>query len=48
VSRRVGIWPVAVFAAAGLAAIAVSVLASPALRNVIESTTRAIGNGLGL
>ena len=48
VSRRVGIWPVAVFAAAGLAAIVVSVLASPALRNVIESTTRAIGNGLGL
>ena len=48
VSRRVGIGPVAVFAAAGLAAIAVSVLASPALRNVIESTTRAIGNGLGL
>ena len=48
VSRRVGIWPVAVFAAAGIAAIVVSVLASPALRNVIESTTRAIGNGLGL
>ena len=48
VSRRVGIWPVAVFAAAGVAAIVVSVLASPALRNVIESTTRAIANGLGL
>jgi uncharacterized membrane-anchored protein len=48
VSRRVGIWPVAVFAAAGIAAIVVSVFASPALRNVIESTTRAIGNGLGL
>ncbi len=48
VSRRVGIWPVAVFAAAGIAAIVGSVLASPALRNVIESTTRAIGNGLGL
>jgi uncharacterized membrane-anchored protein len=47
VSRRVGIWPVAVFAATGIAAIAVSALASPALRNVIESTTRAIGNGLG-
>ena len=47
VSRRVGIWPVAVFAAAGVAAIVVSVLASPALRNVIESTTRAIANGLG-
>jgi uncharacterized membrane-anchored protein len=48
VSRRVGIWPIAVFAATGIAAIAVSALASPALRNVIESTTRAIGNGLGL
>ena len=48
VSRRVGIWPVVVFAATGLAAIVVAVLASPALRNVIESTTRAIGNGLGL
>jgi uncharacterized membrane-anchored protein len=47
VSRRVGIWPIGVFAAAGIAAIVVSVLASPALRNVIESTTRAIGNGLG-
>ena len=48
VSRRVGIWPIAVFAATGIAAIVVAVLASPALRNVIESTTRAIGNGLGL
>ena len=47
VSRRVGIWPIAVFAATGIAAIVGSVLASPALRNVIESTTRAIGNGLG-
>jgi uncharacterized membrane-anchored protein len=48
VSRRVGIWPIAVFAVAGIAAIVVAALASPALRNVIESTTRAIGNGLGL
>jgi uncharacterized membrane-anchored protein len=48
VSRRVGVWPIAVFAATGIAAIVVAVLASPALRNVIESTTRAIGNGLGL
>jgi len=47
VSRRVGIWPIAVFAATGIVAIGVSALASPALRNVIESTTRAIGNGLG-
>jgi uncharacterized membrane-anchored protein len=48
VSRRVGIWPLAVFAATGVAAIVGAVLASPTLRNVIESTTRAIGNGLGL
>lgn len=47
VSRRVGIWPIALFAATGVAAIVASVLASPALRNVLESTTRAIGNGLG-
>ena len=48
VSRSVGVWPVAVFAATGLAAIVVAVLVSPALRNVIQSTTRAIANGLGL
>ena len=48
VSRRVGIWPVAVFAATGVAAIVGSVLASPALRNVLRSTARAIANGLGL
>jgi uncharacterized membrane-anchored protein len=48
VSRRVGIWPLAVFAATGVAAIVVAVLASPALRNVIQSITRAIANGLGL
>jgi uncharacterized membrane-anchored protein len=48
VSRRVGIWPLAVFAGIGAAAIVVAVLASPALRNVIESLTRAIANGLGL
>ena len=48
VSRRVGVWPVAVFAATGIAAIVGAVLASPALRNVIQSTSRAIANGLGL
>ncbi len=47
VSRRVGIWPLAVFAATGVIAIVGAVLVSPALRNVIQSTTRAIGNGLG-
>jgi uncharacterized membrane-anchored protein len=48
VSRRVGIWPLAVFAATGVVAIVGAVLASPALRNVIQSTSRAIANGLGL
>lgn len=48
VSRRVGIWPLAVFAATGVLAIVGAVLVSPALRNVIQSTTRAIANGLGL
>ncbi len=48
VSRRVGIWPLAVFAATGVIAILGAVLASPALRNVIHSTSRAIANGLGL
>ena len=48
VSRRVGIWPLAVFAATGIIAILGAVLASPALRNVIQSTSRAIANGLGL
>ena len=48
VSVRVGVWPLAVFGATGIAAIVVAVLASPALRNVIQSLGRAIGNGLGL
>ena len=48
VSRRVGIWPLAVFALAGAVAIVGVVLASPTLRNVIQSITRAIANGLGL
>jgi uncharacterized membrane-anchored protein len=34
VSRRVGLWPLALFALAALAALAVAVLASPAVRNV--------------
>lgn len=48
VSRRVGVWPVAVFAATGVAAIVGAVLASPALRNVLDSLGRAIANGVGL
>ena len=47
VSRRVGTWPLAVFALTGVVAIVGAVLASPALRNVIQSTSRAIANGLG-
>jgi uncharacterized membrane-anchored protein len=34
VSRRVGLWPLALFMVAALAALAVAVLASPAVRNV--------------
>ena len=34
VSRRIGVWPLALFGLAALAALAVAVLASPALRNV--------------
>ncbi len=48
VSRQVGIWPLAVFGAVGIAVIVGAVVASPGLRNVIESITRAIANGLGL
>ena len=48
VSRRIGVWPVAVFAATGVVAIVVSVLASPGLRNVLRSITRAILDGVGL
>ena len=48
VNRHVGIWPLAVFGAIGVAAIVGAVVASPALRNVIESISRAIANGLGL
>jgi uncharacterized membrane-anchored protein len=35
-SRRVGIWPLVLFALAGLAAIVVAILASPALRDVLD------------
>ena len=50
-NRRIAgdfVWPLAVFALAGAAAIVGVVLASPTLRNVIQSITRAIANGLGL
>ena len=48
VNRQVGIWPLAVFGAIGVVVIVGAVVASPALRNVIESISRAIANGLGL
>jgi uncharacterized membrane-anchored protein len=34
VSRRIGVWPLALFGIAALAALLVAILASPALRNV--------------
>jgi uncharacterized membrane-anchored protein len=46
-SRRVDMWPLVAFGAIGIAAIAVAVLASPALRNVVESLTRSLGGALG-
>jgi uncharacterized membrane-anchored protein len=48
VSRRIGVWPLAAFAAAGIAGIVVAVLVSPALRNVIQVLTRSVGDALGL
>ena len=48
VSPRIGIWPLVTFAVAGLSAVVVAVLVSPALRNVIQSLGRSIGNTLGL
>ena len=48
VSPRVGIWPLVTFAVAGITAVVVAVLVSPALRNVIQSLGRSIGNALGL
>jgi len=48
VSRRVGVWPLAVFALAGLGAIVTAVLASPQLRHVIDLVSLRIQNLLGL
>jgi len=42
VSRRVDMWPLVAFAVVGLAAVAVAILVSPALRNVLNSLSRAI------
>ena len=48
VSPRIGIWPLVTFAVAGISAVVVAVLVSPALRNVIQSLARSIGDTLGL
>ncbi len=48
VSPRVGVWPLVTFAAVGITAIVVAILVSPALRNVVESLGRSLGNLLGL
>ena len=48
VSPRVGVWPLVTFAVAGLTAVVVAVLVSPALRNVIQSLGRSVKDALGL
>lgn len=48
VSRRVGLWPLVAVTLAGLAAIVVSVLVSPALRNLIELLSLRLRELLGL
>jgi uncharacterized membrane-anchored protein len=48
VSRRIGVWPLVAFAAAGVTAIVVAILVSPALRNVIQVLTRSVADALGL
>ena len=48
VSPRIGVWPLVTFAVAGISAVVVAVLVSPALRNVIQSLARSIGDTLGL
>jgi uncharacterized membrane-anchored protein len=47
-SRRVGIWPLVAFAVAGLAAIVVAIVASPALRHLIELLNLRLHDLLGL
>jgi uncharacterized membrane-anchored protein len=48
VNQRVGLAPLVAFALVGSAAIVVAILASPALRNVIDSVTRGLASALGL
>ena len=47
-SRQVGIWPLVLLALAGLAAIAVAILVSPALRHVIEYLALRLRDLLGI
>jgi uncharacterized membrane-anchored protein len=47
-SRQVGIWPLVFFALAGLGAIAVAILVSPALRHLIEYIALRLRDLLGI
>lgn len=47
-SRRVGLWPFAAFAFTGLGAIVVAIIASPGLRNVLESLGLRLRDVLGV
>jgi len=48
VNHRIGLAPLVAFALVGAGAIVVAILASPALRNVIDSLIRSIADALGL
>src|SRR6266513_1839141 len=48
VSRRVGLWPLILFAAAGLGAVVVAVVASPGLRDFIGLLSQRIRDVLGI
>jgi uncharacterized membrane-anchored protein len=48
VSRRMGVWPLVAFLAAGLGGIVVAVAASPTLRNVISVLFDRVSGALGL
>src|SRR3954470_6046662 len=48
VSRQVGLWPLILFAAAGLGAVVVAILASPGLRHFIGLLSQRIRDLLGL
>jgi uncharacterized membrane-anchored protein len=47
-ARRIGVWPLVVVTLAGLAAIVVAVLVSPALTNVLELVSRRVQDLLGI